>query len=366
MQEPQQIWEFGRWIARRESGSASLAWTGGEVRLELHRGRIHRIDGLDAAELGRRLGYEPSGEDELLAEARALGAAHGVPETTAVGTAKAMLQECLHQWLVDSEREFSVDDQVSPQADGATISITHAIVELVLADTDHDIAGCILPDAEAPLQRSAGFLELYPPLRLSEEADLIVADITGAASAASVARGSKHHPDEVIRLVAALVATGAIEVAEPAVTDDELDWSADDFELEETRRVIPPWAIGLVAVVLVVVVAAAAWFVFGSEETGPTAADGDWGVVVEMGCEPQDLQRMLKKRSTERKSLRTVKADPTNDDTCFRLVWGSFATRAEAEEAIKDVPASLVEEGFQPHVVEVPDDDSGEPTETEG
>jgi septal ring-binding cell division protein DamX len=85
-----------------------------------------------------------------------------------------------------------------------------------------------------------------------------------------------------------------------------------------------------------------------------------------MGCEPQDLQRMLKKRSTERKSLRTVKADPTNDDNCFRLVWGSFATRAEAEEAIDDVPPKLVEEGFQPHVVEVTEDESDGQMGTEG
>lgn len=368
MQEPQQIWEFGRWIARQETGSARLTWTEGEVLLALDQGRIHHIDGLDAAELGRRLGCEPTGESELLAEAKALCAAHGVPETRAVGTAKAFLQESLHRWLMDPDREFAVDDEVSIETDGATISVTHAMVELVLADTRHDVAGCILPDSEVSLQRSASFLELYSPLRLSEEADLIVADITGNVTAASVARDSKHHPDEVIRLVAALVATGAIEVAQPVVTNDELDWSADDFDMEETRRRIPPWAMGLVAVVLVIALAVVAWLIFGSKENGSpsTAVAGDWGVVVEMGCEPHDLQRMLRKRNQERKTLRTVKADPTNGDACFRLVWGSFTSEAEAEEALSEIPEGMIEEGFQPHVVEVTEDEADGEIGTEG
>jgi hypothetical protein len=68
---------------------------------------------------------------------------------------------------------------------------------------------------------------------------------------------------------------------------------------------------------------------------------------------------MLRKRNLERKALRTVKADPTNGDSCFRLVWGRFGTKVAAEEAMVDVPANLVEEGFQPHVIEVTDGDAG-------
>ena len=81
-------------------------------------------------------------------------------------------------------------------------------------------------------------------------------------------------------------------------------------------------------------------------------------MVVEMGCEPQDLQRMMKKRNIERKALRTVPTDPTNGDTCFRLVWGSFANRTAAEEAMSEVPNDLIEEGFEPHVIEVVESDS--------
>lgn len=361
MQDPQQIWEFGRWIARRDPGSVRLTWSGGEVVLGVRQGRIHSADGMDVSELSHRLGCEAAGEEELLAEARALGSADDIPETKAMGTAKEVLQEAFHEWLRDPERRFVIDDHEPVEVDGATISVTHALVELVLADTELNIAETILPDRGISLQRSPGFLELYAPLRLSEEADLIVAGITGTATAASVATDSAHHPEEVVRLMAALVATGILEAVEPVIPDGgELDWSGAALEDDEApKRKIPVWMIAGAALLLLVVIAFMAWFVGRDDaETTEVMGTGDWGVVVEMGCEPRDLQRMLKKRNQERKNLRTVKADPTNGDTCFRLVWGSFTTRSAAEGAVDEIPSSLIEEGFQPHVIEVTEGDT--------
>ena len=356
MQDPKQIWEFGRWIAQRDSGAARLSWTGGEIVLGVRQGRIHSAVGLDSDELAGRLGCGGSGEDDLLAEARSLGQSHDIPETRAMGTAKEILQEALHQWLLDPDRQFSVDDGDPPEVDGATISITHALVELVLADTERNVADSILPDSEITLQRTGNFLELYAPLRLSEEADLIVASITGSATAASIAKESSHHPEEVVRLVAALVTTGILDASEPILPDHDLEWPGTDLDEDEPLwRKIPGWMIGA-AVGLLLVVAVITAFVLLRGDNGEdpvTVGSGDWGVVVEMGCEPQDLQRMLHKRNLERKALRTIKTDPTNGDTCFRLVWGKFATRVAAEEAMGDVPSSLVEDGFQPHVIEV-------------
>ncbi|MCU0304207.1 MAG: hypothetical protein MUC56_09140 [Thermoanaerobaculales bacterium] len=357
MQDPRQIWELGRWIARRESATARLAWSDGEIVLGLQNGRIHSVHGLDAEDLSARLGCAAAGERELLAEAQRLCSEHGVPETRAIGTVKEMVQRALHGWLTDPGRKFTVEEGSPDETEGPTISITHALVELVLADTRSDLAVAILPDREVLLRRSRSFIELYAPLRLSEEADLIVAGISGAATAASVARASSHHPDEVARLVAALVATGVLEPVEPAIPEQDLDWSGadlDDGPGERSRRKIPLWLIGVAALGLVAVIAVIAWIVSraGTSDPGPTAG-GDWGVVVEMGCEPEDLQRMLRKRNVERSSLRTVKADPGTGDTCFRLVWGSFATRQAAESAMSDVPSSLVEAGFEPHVIEV-------------
>ena len=120
--------------------------------------------------------------------------------------------------------------EAPPAADGATISMTHPLVELVLADTTGHVAERILPNRDAVLQRSASFLELYPPLRLSEEADLIVAGITGSVTVGDVAAGSAHDPEEVLRLEAALVATGILEASAPVIADDDLDWPSVDLD----------------------------------------------------------------------------------------------------------------------------------------
>ena len=326
--------------------------------LGVRQGRIHSAEGLDSGDLADRLVCEPIGEADLLAEARSLAVTYDIAETRAMGTAKEMLQTAIHEWLMDPARQLEIDDDEPVVADGATISITHALVELVLADTQHNVAESILPDRSVTLQRSSDFLELYAPLRLSEEADLIVAGITVMASAEEIARDSSHHPDEVVRLMAALVATGVLEATEPVIpSHEDLDWPGADLEADEpTRKKIPTWMIGAAAAVLAIVIAIAAWMML----RGGDAADepqvvgsGDWGVVIEMGCEPPDLQRMMKKRNIERKALRTVPTDPGNGDACFRLVWGSFANRAAAEAAMGDVPNDLVEEGFEPHVIEV-------------
>ena len=362
MQEPNQIWEFGRWIARRDPGSARLSWTGGEVVLGVRQGRIHSVEGLASEELAKRLACDSAGEDDLLAEARILGQERGVPETQAMGTAKEILQDALHQWLMDPGREFTLDDGEPAHVDGATISITHALVELVLADTEHNVASSILPDADIALQRSSGFIELYAPLRLSEEADLIVASITGSATAEDIARESSHQTEEVVRLVAALVTTGVLEATEPVIPAHSLDWpDADLSEEEHTWRKIPVWAIGVAAAALLIVIIVMAVVFMGGdeEEEAAVVGSGDWGIVIEMGCEPQELQRISRKRNLERKALRTIIADTTNGDTCFRLVWGRFGTRGAAEEAMVDVPSNLVEEGFQPHVIEVSESDAG-------
>jgi len=361
MQDPKQIWAFGRWIAQRNPGSARLSWTGGELVLGVRQGRIHSAEGLDSRELAARLGCQGSGRDDLLAEARYLGQSKGIPETRAMGAAKAILQEGIHQWLLDPDRRFSLDHAEPPEANGATISITHALVELVLADTEHNVAGSILPDSRTTLQRSRDFIELYAPLRLTEEADLIVASITRSATASDIAAKSSHRPDEVVRLVAALVATGILEASEPVDLNDDLEWPGTDFDAEDaSRKKIPGWMIGAAAGLLLIIAVIIAFVVMrgGGEDEAAAAGSGDWGVVVEMGCEPRDLQRMLRKRNLERKALRTVKADPVNGDTCFRLVWGSFPTREAAEEAVGDVPPTLVEEGFQPHVIEVANTDA--------
>ena len=89
-------------------------------------------------------------------------AANGrVSEVQAMGAAKELLQKNLRGWLLDPERDLEIVEGVPDDVEGATISITHSLVELVLSDTSGATAEAILPDREMVLGRSARFLDLY-------------------------------------------------------------------------------------------------------------------------------------------------------------------------------------------------------------
>jgi len=154
MDEPQLIWRLGRWIANRSNGAARLAWSGGELVLRLSDGKVVSAEGFSTSELARRLECEPAGLTYLLAEARALAVDQSINETHAVGAAKEIIQEALRLWFTDSTRELELVDGEPDVDDGPSISITHAIVELVLNDTQRDLCSNILPDLEILLRRT--------------------------------------------------------------------------------------------------------------------------------------------------------------------------------------------------------------------
>jgi hypothetical protein len=83
-----------------------------------------------------------------------------------------------------------------------------------------------------------------------------------------------------------------------------------------------------------------------------------------MGCEPEELQRVLKKARQHPKQLRPVQADTGEGDPCWRLVWGSFASRDAAESEVPNIPTTLVLEGFAPHAIELPLDEPESETGT--
>jgi hypothetical protein len=80
----------------------------------------------------------------------------------------------------------------------------------------------------------------------------------------------------------------------------------------------------------------------------------EWGLVVDMGCEPQELQRVLRKVRQYPDALRAVEAGGAEGGPCWRLIWGRFPSREAASRAIADIPAHLKLEGFTPHAVELP------------
>ncbi len=367
MIEPQEVVQLSRWIARREGGAARLACSAGEVVLRVSEGRVRFVEGIETSVLGRRLGCDPAGRADLLEEARILASERGVSETQAMGAAKEALQGALRAWLLDPEKELEIVEEEPEEAAGPTISITHTLVELVLSDTTGKVASAVLPDLDVLLSRSPGFLDLYAPLRLSEEADLIVSKITGERTAREIAERSPHSLDEVVRLLGGLVVTGILEPEEPSEGASSIDLLPAEPVPEVPHRRLPVVWIAIAAAVLLIVLGGLAYMVSryggGTEQVGRAGA---WGLVIDMGCEPQDLQRVLKKARENPKTLRPVAADlGGGGDPCWRLVWGSFESREEAEEAVPRIPPGLRGQGFEPHAIELPAEEAEQPTPSE-
>jgi hypothetical protein len=247
------------------------------------------------------------------------------------------------------------------EVEGATISLSHTLVELVLSDTSGATADAILPDRDVLLTRSPQFLDLYAPLRLSEDADLIVSKITGERTAQEVADRSEHGSGEVVRLLSALVVTGILEAEPSVMLGGEVDLLPAEDLAEEPRRKIPvSWILGAAAL-LVAVLAVIAWVVTRSgDEVGaasPAVEGQHWALVVDMGCESQDLQRVLKKVQQNPKTLKAVKVDPGDGTSCWQLVWGTFSSREAAQSATRNLPAAYLESGFEPHAIELTGDE---------
>jgi hypothetical protein len=358
MSDPQNIWQFGQWIGRQQGGAARLAWSAGELILRIHQGRIRFVEGIDPSELSARLSCQPIGNRDLLEEARAISSAGQIAENYAMGAAKELIQKNLRAWLLDPNRELEVVEGEPNSVDGATISITHTLVELVLSDTSGDTATAIIPSDDVLLVRSPGFLDLYAPLRLSEEADLIVSKITGERTAGEVAGSSDHGSGEVMRLLAGLVVTGILEPETPLQLSDDVDLlPAEDIGIGRKRRLPITW-IAAAAAALFVVLAVVLFIMArsgGSEGAQSTAGFESlpWALVIDMGCEPQDLQRVLKKAQENPKVVRPVSADTGDGEPCWRLVWGRFSGREAAEAAIDSIPKELRQQGFEPHPIEL-------------
>ncbi len=371
MSDPHEIWQLGRWIGRQEGGAARLAWADGELILRIHKGRVRFVEGIDSTELGKRLSCEPGGSHDLLEEARSLAKDGQIAETHAMGAAKELIQGSLRAWLLDPTRELEIVEGKPDDVDGATISITHTLVELVLSDTSGEIADAILPNDDVLLVRSPGFLDLYAPLRLSEDADLIVSKISGERTAGEVAESSNHGSNEVLRLIAGLVVTGIFEPETPLLISDDVDLlPAEEITDGSKRRIPVSWILGTAAA-LFVVLAVILFIMTRSGDSDPVQGVTDesnltWSLVIDLGCEPQDLQRVLKKAQENPKVVRPVAADVGDVEPCWRLVWGRFSSREAAEAATDGIPAELLQQGFDPHPIELTGEELEPPTSAGG
>jgi hypothetical protein len=76
-----------------------------------------------------------------------------------------------------------------------------------------------------------------------------------------------------------------------------------------------------------------------------------------MGCEPEELQRVLKKARQYPKVLKPVQANAEGGNPCWRLVWGRFSSEEAAIDEAANIPEGLTMDGFQPHPIELPAED---------
>ena len=357
MRDPELIWRFGQWLAQRRTGEVRLSGSAGVLVLRLIRGKIVSAEGLEPSLLARRLGCRPAGHADLVAEAVALAATPGLAEKQAIGAVKELIQESLASWLLNPARQIEIVDADITGPESPTISAAHAVVELVLAGQDATVTRAILPDLDVRLRRTADFLELYSPLRLSEEADLIVAKVNGQRTAAEIAGRSPHGHDDVLNLLAALVAAGMLEPAPPTVPAEEpapLLVGRQPVPASRRRRV-PVWVLlAVLAAVLAIVILLAILWQRSESSVQAQVGGAEWGLVVDMGCEPQELQRVLNKARQYPAVLRPVQVEGAEGSPCWRLIWGRFPNRDAANRAIAEIPAHLRLGGFAPHPVELP------------
>ena len=347
------IQRFSRWVGSRPSGTATLTWSGGSLVLHVVNGRVVGIEGLDPVPL-RRLGAPAVDGGDALEAAIAVAASTGRPEAEAVGLVKEMMERALGAWLLDPGREFESVPGEAAQPRQPSISLHHALVELVLGGGGTEVIEAILPDLDVVLRRTDGFLEGYASLGLTEEADLVAAKVTGQRTAEEIASRSPHDREEVIRLLAALTLAGLLE-AVPVVRAPQAPLPVTPADFEETprspRKLPAGLLVGLVAL-LVLILVAVARTAFRSSERAPVLT-GHWGITVDYGCEPEDLQRILRKAGRYPDAVRALRTDPEDTGPCWQLVYGDFDSSEAAEKALPTVPQSLREEDFEPTVVPI-------------
>lgn len=361
MSEPEVLWRLGHWLAEGGTGRLHLAWSTGELRLTVRGGAITDIEGIEPAAVATRLGVPPAGLRDPYEEAHAIATRHGLPEAQALAAVKAELEGALRSWLADPDRRLVVTAADVPPPAGAAISLPHVLVELLLSPSGAELARRALPDLDVVLRRRAAFLDRYARLRLSQDADLIAAKITGSRTAREIVERSPHAEEQVVALLAALVLAGLVEpvpvAAPPAGPELELAEPSPPPAPERPPRRAPPVWLAVAAVVALLLVVGIVLL-----GRGHRPADGQtrWGIVVDSGCQAIDHERMLRKESRFGGAARILAASEASQDPCRQLVWGAFSTRESAEGAIPRLPRGLVSEGFEPHVIPLPED-RGEP-----
>ncbi len=354
MNEPQLIWRFGRWIGARGAGTARLGWTGGILIIGVRGGRAVSVEGPNPSLVSEALGCAPTGHTDLLREAREVAARNGLEETGALSIVKSIVEDTIRSWILDERRTLEIVEGDVPDGNGPTISLPHVIVEMILSDESEELPRAVLEDHRLLLRRIPGFLEGYASLQLNEEADLVAAKITGQRTAEEIIKRAPQDSLEVVRLLAALIVAGLLEPVPVAEIEHEsapIDPVVVPSPGSASRRLSP--AVLIAGMILLATVLAAAGWLILHHSRSQTVSQVRFGVVIDHGCQAQDLQRMLKKSGKYPKSLTIQPSAEQTPEPCWDLVWGSFRSKQAAADARHRLPQAFLRKSITERIVPV-------------
>lgn len=333
------------WVGKLGRGSAALRF--GEQRLVLHidAGTITSVEGHDGDILAAAFGLPPEGD--WFGEARTAVSQKLVTPEEAAAVLKRALTHQLQAFFTDPGASVELFPGEPRPASGFLISYPHVVLELVLKEGGETLVPVFLPDSSVVLKRLPAFTRWVAELSLPEEALAILAKVNDARSAEAIAEPSPYGKDVVYRFLAATVGAGLVEAEQPVLEEAPSEIAGPE---PLPRRKRAWWWVFPLALAT----AAALFFARSMLQSGPNPGTGPWSIAVGGACQPAELEQLYRLQARDKSKLRVV---PFGDASqpCFRLVWGSFASKEQAEAALSSVPEALLQKGFQPHAVLVRD-----------
>lgn len=333
------------WVGRKGRGVARLRWGQGELLLHITGLQVVGVEGDDREKLSAAFGLTSGGE--WFAEARAAVSGGLVTQGEANTVVKQAIAERLHEFFMASDGEVTFDSDVQPEAQGLTVSFPHLVMEMILGTGGEVLEELFLPSPDLVLRRLPDFARRVGALGLTQEGMAVLAKINDHRTAREIADPSPHGRDMALRLLAAAVGAGIAEAAPRVAEVTFATPLAVEAPPRPKRRRWWPW---VVAALVVIGAVAALLLALPRSESAVVVRGGPWGLAIDGGCQPAELERLYRKQEQDKASLRVVPYGQGTEQ-CFNLVWGGFATREAAQAAQPQVPSALVARAFVVHAV---------------
>lgn len=332
------------WVGRKGRGIARLRWGQGELLLHINALQIVGVEGDDREKLSAAFGLTSGGE--WFAEARSAVSGGLVTQGEANTVVKQAIALRLHEFFLAADGEVAFDSDAQAEAQGLTVSFPHLVMEMILGTGGEVLEEQFLPSPDLVLRRLPDFARRVGALGLTQEGMAVLAKINDHRTAREIADPSPHGRDMALRLLAAAVGAGIAEAA-PRVAEVTF---ATPLAVEPPPRRRRRWWPWVVAALVVIVAVAALLLAVPGREAAVAVQGGPWGLAIDGGCQPAELERLYRKQEQDKASLRVVPYGQGSEQ-CFNLVWGGFATRETAQAAQAQVPSTLVARAFVVHAV---------------